>query len=115
MKTDAINYEELERRILEREYGSIVTICYVAGCDYDIGISIVYDNNRKKEAMCIHGKSSPFYKQYCDDIVGYADNYDEAFKFVIESIRKGKLDSNKLDKIFNINDDGGTTYCAYKG
>ena len=59
-----MNYEELEENTVVRVQEGIEKICYVANIDYDVGISIVFGDDKEREAICLHGKSSPFYKRY---------------------------------------------------
>lgn len=66
----------------------------VVGCSYDIGITIVNAKDSKDYLVCINGPSSPN--------EGYEkEPYDKVFYTTIDMIKKGLVEAQILELIYN--------------
>lgn len=88
----------------------------VAGCNWDIGITIVDKDNPTEEIFCLNGPMSPNKQYYWEDV------YNRDFYSNVRQINKGKL--NGVISFAIINNytypkavsygSGGNIACAFK-
>ncbi len=79
--------EELEGK--EVEYyilGEDNIICIVAGCEYDIGITLVRKSDKNSYILCYQGPSSPKRKDHNKENLVM---YKEIFNKTVEQIKNG--------------------------
>ena len=104
------DYSELEGKLidvtLEVMDGS-GTVClgykkekaYVAGVDYDIGITLVFPDDHDQPIMCLNGPASPQYRRSALS-PRMARYYKTMFLSLVAGIRKGFVDVKKNDRLF---------------
>lgn len=87
---NALDFEYLEGKEVEYNYiDGETTTAIVAGCDYDIGITLVEKGNPKNYLFCTPGPCSPNgLDQYPID--GF-ESYDEEFFNMVEQLKVGKV------------------------
>lgn len=100
------NYEELEKRTILYyngnygfENGSFFKIGLVAGCDYDIGVTIINKYNKDEYLCCLLGPSAPNLSEYLKLNFPY-DIYNELFAFRILAINEGALDFEIENRLY---------------
>jgi len=95
-----MDYSEFEGKVIEfiDRFGNKYD-GYIAGCDYDIGITIIDNNDRNKYLYCFRGPSySPNFK--------YDDHHKESFENSIAMFEKGFFDRRidlEIDRKYNKN------------
>ncbi len=97
------DYSELEKTTFtfsEYEEEGIV-IGLVAGCDIDIGITVVDKANPKREILCINGPLSPNKNEY------KKNGYLVTFLAAVEMIKQDKFNTEELREIWFQNAYGG--------
>lgn len=108
------DFSYLEGRTIFWRQNSRMEIGIVAGCDYDIGISIVNRDNKEDQLSCLPGPSAPG-KMFLSE-----EHYDQIFEFMIEQIESEVYDSiecvkkrQELDKTYT-RGEGALANCPYK-
>jgi len=86
-----VDYSVLEgKEIKHNSRKGIVYPGVVAGCDFDIGITIADKDNNNQPLLCMSGPSIG--NMYSDT------DYTKLFDFVVTQIRDGVTDSETLDE-----------------
>ena len=109
MKKD---YKELEGVIIDLEWRGKDYKAKVIGCNFDIGITIIDNDEPTRKFLCLNGPSSKFYKS------AGSDSYMAAFHAVIGMIYTGCYKMGLVDKLYlnNTGDiPGGMADCPYSG
>lgn len=63
----------------------------VIGCDYDIGITIVKDDDPDTYLWCLHGPSSPMAKELYEEAPYLIEEYSAIFDEAIAGIEVGSI------------------------
>lgn len=88
----------------------------VAGCDPDVGITIVEKDNTDHYLVCAHGMSSPVLKERLEKYPQFysranlAEDCDEVLEQVMEGIDKGVLDCSIFGRV---NHDASADNCSF--
>jgi len=69
---------------------------FVVGCDYDIGVTVVNNDDKDEHLYCLKGPSS--YSHLYTEDCNYAW-YDDVFENIIEMFRRGFFDVNIIVEI----------------
>lgn len=85
----------------------------VANIDPDLGISLVNPNDPKDTFTCLHGPSSPRYKDA--DTTAYSPlPWEEKFKLAVEMIGTGHFRSDEYEKSIEMSGEGeGSPICVF--
>ncbi len=76
--------------------GHIKHIGLVAGCDPNLGISIVNADNKKEYLTCLPGPAVKEHKYF-------SKSYEELFNMTFKMIKKGIFDVDKTNEVYNEN------------
>ena len=69
---------------------------YVAGCEFDIGITIVDNDNKDHYLYCLRGPSSGLVEYSSDSAYKF---YNELFENIIAMLKEGIFDDSILEEI----------------
>ena len=70
----------------------------VAGCDPDLGISIVYIYGKNEELFCLPGPSTKVFKDFSTNGVKLSSVYEDLFNCVVRMITDGEIDMRSIYK-----------------
>ena len=87
--------EGREFKIVNSYTGDLMGIGVVKGCDYYIGITVVFKYDVNWNCICINGPNSPY------SVAG--ENYKGAFACVVRKIERGIFVSGTVDRVINKN------------
>lgn len=104
MKKD---YPELEGKVVRYLSDEYDLTGVVAGCNYDIGISLKNVEDGEDYLMCVLGPSSPQVKDW-GDVEFPEEDYAVSFISIIKMLEKGTVDFRDM---IPVNDRNVSDYC----
>ena len=96
------NYEELEGKIIDCWDGDIYRKGLIAGCDPDIGITIVNAEDHNNYLACLKGPGSKLWERTFNK-----EAYEVTFKMMVGQFKTGIYKNHEIVSMRKVNFDCG--------
>lgn len=116
---DKKDHAKLEGRIIKWKFSRLehgkVFYGRIVGCHYDIGVTIVNDQNPEQNLTCMNGRLSPNGQKWWIENTNKQFQYDVGFQYLLECVRENKVYDcdEKLDRQHKSHKGNGNLFCAF--
>jgi len=93
------DYSDLEGKVVKFICSHGTFQALVAGCDFDLGITLVNAENHDHYFWCLLGDSAPVWRKGRTKPKPEDDHYLALFYSGVHMIKKGKVEANRIQKI----------------